>query len=223
MSDYKKRLAPKDGIHPDNKRAIKLIQKYFPDKNVSILDFGCGNGWLLNELYKEGYKDLTGVDYKTPTLINKTIKFKYCNLNNGYIDYKQKFDVVLGLHLIEHLKSPYNLINIAYNIIKDGGLFIIAHPDMSNIFHRFNFLLKGENMRFNKDNSNNVFITNNVFKRFLYGSDVYNIKNNSSKQKFLIKKRISSNAIMPVFHFKLPNIRMFEGSVIYVLQKNWEV
>jgi len=70
-------------------------------------------------------------------------------------------------------------------------------------------------MRFNKNNSNNVFITENIFKRILYGSNVYNIKNTQLKPKFLIKKRISSRGNLPLLNIPLPNIKLFEGSTIY--------
>lgn len=220
MREYINKQAP-EKFHLDNIKIIKFIVKNFPDKSIPILDLGCGSGHLLNALSKQNYTNLTGVDFKTPPNHNKnTFKFIQRNLNYDDIKINEKFKLIVSSHTIEHLKFPYHLIDIAYEVLKEDGYFILVHPDMSNLFHRFNFLFKGENMRFNKDNSNNVFITNNIFKRILFGSGVYNIKNTTKKPRFIIKKRISSSAILPILNIKLPNIKILEGSVIYILEKN---
>jgi len=41
---------------------IKLFDKYGVDKEDDILEIGCGNGRILINLAKRGYKNLYGVD-----------------------------------------------------------------------------------------------------------------------------------------------------------------
>ncbi|XP_072026026.1 EEF1A lysine methyltransferase 2-like [Amphiura filiformis] len=49
-------------------RILKWVCKNITDKNASIVDLGCGNGVVLVELAKNGYKCLTGVDYSEPAI-----------------------------------------------------------------------------------------------------------------------------------------------------------
>jgi len=98
--------------HKDNKIIIKyILNKY--DKKTNIIDIGCGNGELLNTLSKKGYNNLTGIDFKIPN--NNNFKFVKVDINKEEISSTQKFDLIISSHTIEHLKSPYNLIDLAYN------------------------------------------------------------------------------------------------------------
>jgi SAM-dependent methyltransferase len=42
-------------------RLAKYLQKKADTKQLNILDVGCGNGWMSNQLYKLGY-NVTGID-----------------------------------------------------------------------------------------------------------------------------------------------------------------
>lgn len=57
---------------------IEEFSKYVPSK-ANILDIGCGYGRTLNELYKNGYKNLTGIDF-SEKLVTRG-KNLYPNLN----------------------------------------------------------------------------------------------------------------------------------------------
>ncbi|CAH2220006.1 jg27045 [Pararge aegeria aegeria] len=52
------------------------------DKNTAIIDLGCGNGYTLSELAKEGFTNLLGVDYCTEaiTLAEKVTKREFPEL-----------------------------------------------------------------------------------------------------------------------------------------------
>ena len=39
-----------------------IILKNFKNKNIEILDYGCNKGFLLRELKKKKYKNLSGFD-----------------------------------------------------------------------------------------------------------------------------------------------------------------
>ncbi len=43
-------------------QTLKIITSTFPNKNIRILDYGCGGGRLLFFLYSLGYKNIKGCD-----------------------------------------------------------------------------------------------------------------------------------------------------------------
>jgi len=67
----------------------------------SILDVGCGKGYLLKRLHDAGFHNLTGVDLATSSLYNE-IEIINGNVEDLPFDNKS-FDVVLCSHTLEHV------------------------------------------------------------------------------------------------------------------------
>jgi SAM-dependent methyltransferase len=55
--------APFDGIDPASQAEMDEIMDLMPDRNASILDLGCNVGRHLDYLYRQGYRNLRGVDW----------------------------------------------------------------------------------------------------------------------------------------------------------------
>lgn len=51
------------------------------------------------------------------------------------------FDIVIASHIIEHVVNPDQLILEAKRVLKKGGLFIVATPNLAAWFNRFLLLL----------------------------------------------------------------------------------
>ena len=68
------------------KKILKIIIQ--EDKNNTLLDAGCGEGFISNIIYnKTNIKDITGIDINKESLKyakkqNKKIKYKYSDLYN---------------------------------------------------------------------------------------------------------------------------------------------
>jgi len=98
-------------------------------KNHLILDVGPGKSWLLFELATFGHK-VVGIDleYEYP--------FKHPNLTFYRGDaenfkYKDKFDYVISVSVLEHINNNKKLQNIIDNIyyhLKPKGIFIVTVP-----------------------------------------------------------------------------------------------
>lgn len=52
----------------------------FVSKDQVILDFGCGYGWTLNELYQNGYNKLIGIDFSSGMIERGKQQFPYLDL-----------------------------------------------------------------------------------------------------------------------------------------------
>lgn len=109
----------------------EFVNNVTPEMN--ILDVGCGYGRILNELYKNGFKNLSGVDF-SEKMIKRGLKlYPQLNLikNNGETLPFQgdKFDAVL---LIGVLTSNFvtaeqeNLIAEISRVLKKNGVLYIS-------------------------------------------------------------------------------------------------
>jgi len=120
-----------------------FIKKYICSnisKNAKILDAGCGEGVLIEDLYRNGYKNVRGIDlnYSSLFVIRASIT---------YIPFKSEiFDLVLCLDVLEHLNFEYQekAISEIYRILKDNGIVIFSLPNLAHLTSRMKFLLFGE-------------------------------------------------------------------------------
>lgn len=105
--------------------------------NGRVLDFGCGNGWLLDNLRQAGW-DCYGLDFDP-----KAVEFcrsKGLKVNTGDIDSQnypdEYFDAITINHVIEHVHEVDELIENCFRKLKKGGKLIIATPNTENWQHR---------------------------------------------------------------------------------------
>lgn len=105
-------------------------------KKDAILDVGCGNGMLVNELDKLGYNNALGID---PYLLKET------NFPNGSSTLKKDieeisgcFDIIMLHHCFEHLPNPKNTAKIISSKLKKGGKCLIRIPNINSVeFDRY--------------------------------------------------------------------------------------
>ena len=122
-------------IQTTNEAIFKAVSKTSPK---SVLDIGCGEGWLVRELTKAGY-DTLGIDV-VPELINSAIKEgagRYKVLTYEDISYdvlQKKYNVVVSNFSLLGNESVTNIFSKVPSILADDGYFIVQtmHPIISN-------------------------------------------------------------------------------------------
>lgn len=131
-----------------------------PKKQEMILDAGCGNGIYANTIaYKYGV-NVIGIDIDDKRLKiaqkiarffrNKTIFLKKDLEKDNFL--KNKFDKILLLEVIEHIKNDKALIKKLSNSLKKGGILILSTPKKENLTtteerNRYQKVVKGEHVR----------------------------------------------------------------------------
>lgn len=97
----------------------------------NILDIGGGNGQFSNFIKA---KNVTIIDISGSGLKFAKNKFKYKTLKQDICKKwglkNQSFDVCFCNEILEHLKSPSQVIAEAYRILKKQGILYIGQPNM---------------------------------------------------------------------------------------------
>ncbi len=110
------------------------IRKAFGESAVSILDVGCGAGFLSNELARHGYK-VTGLDASQSSLMiarqyDTTGNVTYESGNAYALPYEDaSVEVVCAMDFLEHVDEPGRIVAEVARVLKPGGQFF---------FHTFN-------------------------------------------------------------------------------------
>ena len=109
-----------------------LVRRYAPDGGGALLELGSGLGDLL-ALLQDDFR-CVGID-----LIDRGIERTHINapravaLQQDVEDLSEfaadEFGVVVGLHVVEHLRDPRATIDEVGRILRPGGLFLFATPN----------------------------------------------------------------------------------------------
>lgn len=124
-------------LRAENNLRNPWVEKVIMEKlgrSCSVLDVGCGAGFLTSYLAKKGHH-VSGVDLSEKSLAiakqnDTTMSIQY-QLATGYdLPFPDgTFDVVTAMDMLEHVEKPELVIKEASRVLKKGGLFF---------FHTFN-------------------------------------------------------------------------------------
>lgn len=91
-----------------------------------ILDVGCGSGVLLYALKNAGYDKVVGVD----PFIEGDIHYKngVRVLKQDIYEHKEKYDIVMMHHSLEHMPDPHQVFSRLHNLLHVGGRLLVRIP-----------------------------------------------------------------------------------------------
>ena len=103
-----------------------------PLKKINILDVGCGGGLLCEPLTRLG-ANITGIDASKNNIEVAKLHAKEMDLNIDYIHcspenlkFKNKFDVILNMEVVEHVSSVDLFIKNCSSLIEKNGIMFVA-------------------------------------------------------------------------------------------------
>jgi SAM-dependent methyltransferase len=95
-------------------------------RNASVLEVGCGTGWLLRHLRAAGWRHLTGID---PFLARDVTWPDGVALLRRTIDQMHgQYDVIMAHHAFEHIPDPRGAARDMARLLAPGGLLVIRTP-----------------------------------------------------------------------------------------------
>jgi SAM-dependent methyltransferase len=115
------------------KRSADRLIRYLESKakTLSILEVGCGNGWLSGRLAEIKNSDVTGIDINTIELIQARNIFKRRNIQFKDADIRnmapaKKMDVIIFAASIQYFPSLDQVIDSALSLLnRDGEIHIL--------------------------------------------------------------------------------------------------
>ncbi len=109
-----------------------------------ILDIGCGEGELAQELAEQN--EVVGVDIlSTPRNRGALKDYVQIDLENGSLAdneklYGSKFDRILLPDVLEHLRNPEKVLSDCQELLAPDGRILVSLPNVANITVRFSLL-----------------------------------------------------------------------------------
>ena len=111
---------------------FKLKNKSKPLSGIKILDIGCGGGLLSEPMSRMG-ANVTGIDasdknIKIAKLHSKKNKLKinYLCSSPEKLKIEKKFDVILNMEIVEHVKDIDFFLKSCSKLLKKNGLMFVA-------------------------------------------------------------------------------------------------
>jgi len=133
-STIKKKLAI-DLYHLE-KEILPLLPQ---NKDAVVLDLGCGHGNFMLLLMQKGFTNVHGIDISLDQ-IRKANELGLKNAVHGDIlnfltTNSEKFDIILGIDIIEHLKKGEltGLMNQIYSALKPEGIAVFRTPNADGL------------------------------------------------------------------------------------------
>lgn len=126
---------------PYSSHSILLRQLPTDGAGRSVLDVGCGNGYLGTLLAERGYA-VTGIErpggFQLPFPTN--VSLIEADLEAGLPSIDRTFDYILCADILEHLRDPGRLLTHLRGILRPGGVLVASLPNSGNLYFRLNIL-----------------------------------------------------------------------------------
>jgi|Deesub1362A_J573_1020465.scaffolds.fasta_scaffold03306_3 SAM-dependent methyltransferase len=128
---------------PTFESSLKTLFQYLPNKRSKILDVGCRDGWACEQMIKQGYKNVIGIDVSLPA-IQWAQKQKRPVIFGDMHDLEfpdDSFDAIYCSHSLEHAYDPIKALKELVRVLKIGGILFVIVPvkNYLGIYHAFEF------------------------------------------------------------------------------------
>ena len=136
----------KAGQDKKSRKIVKFFLNLKLDKSRYVCEIGCGYGGALNELKKQGFLNLIGVENSKHRVDFAKSFFGFSVFNTPFEDpetqeelkKKAPFGLIFSHHVFEHVYDPGELISCASNLQNEGDIFAISLPNAKGEFSASN-------------------------------------------------------------------------------------
>ena len=146
----------------DYRKTQAFLKKSYPNRG-KLIEIGSGLGHLLNFFKQDGW-DVMGIEpLRGGCQFSESefgIKAIPKTIEEAALD-ENSVDVVLMMHVIEHVPEPFSTFKEVYRILKPGGIFILETPRYDTLM----FKLLGKRERSLSCDGHLYFFTTHTLKK----------------------------------------------------------
>jgi glycosyltransferase involved in cell wall biosynthesis len=146
-------------------RILALLDSRPP---MTVLDLGCGNGWLAQALRDRGHH-VVGVDHvEHHGVTGRVDRFVLADVGDGIpADVGDEFDAIVCANVLEHVRDSEKLLRDATTRLRPGGTLLASAANISHWYprSRIAFGWFGYDQRGILDRTNLRFFTRRTFLR----------------------------------------------------------
>ena len=119
------------------------VADYMKDKKFkSLLDVGCGTGYLIDMLYKQHKANYCGLDLSPEMILAADKKLgEKAKLTEGSADNlpypDNSFDVVTCIQSFHHYPYPEKAMNEVLRVLKPNGIYILSDTGYGGLKQKF--------------------------------------------------------------------------------------
>lgn len=123
---------------PSDLDHLRWLQRYQLEKftGLSILDLGCGSGFLCAKAANDGASVATGVDIEVPENKPETQSWQFVSTDLNHPEWSQTidktYDRILAFDIIEHLESPAKFLQNCRKLLATNGKIIVTTPNTNS-------------------------------------------------------------------------------------------
>ena len=119
-----------------DRRLFRGILKPIVGNELSALDIGGGSGWLLTQARKIeprlSFTMVVDIDSGAESIARNSGHEFFCGRIEDF-NSTLRFDLILMLNLIEHVKDPVGVLKAASRLLKPGGRILLKTPNYDSL------------------------------------------------------------------------------------------
>lgn len=106
-------------------------------QGLTVLDLGCGSGFICEEAVDKGARLVCGLDFVKPEFFSLSSKWKFVAHDLDAPDWSQhlparSFDVIMAFDILEHVASPYAFLKACSSLMSANSLLFITTPNVGS-------------------------------------------------------------------------------------------
>jgi 2-polyprenyl-3-methyl-5-hydroxy-6-metoxy-1,4-benzoquinol methylase len=113
------------------------LRHFIPEgwwRGLRVLEVGCATGDVANLLARRGASVL-GVDLSSDVVerartIHPAPQFRQGDIES-LLGHSLRFDAIVALEVIEHVRSPLKFLEVAHRLLADSGLLLMSTPNLA--------------------------------------------------------------------------------------------
>ena len=194
---------PFEPLHNFNKLRIKYIKQalkiksnsFSIFKNLEVLDIGCGGGILSEPMRRLG-ANITGIDVNKKAIdiakehsIRQGLKINYYNNEISNFKNKKKFDLVICMEILEHLKDINFFLKCCKKHLKNNGVLIGSTINKTLKSYLLAIIMAEKLLKIIPNNTHNweKFLSPNLLKKYLIMNNFKEIQFQGSTYNPIVK------------------------------------